>query len=92
MKFIWLNKGGKYSSFDQHRQFLPIDHPFQHDIKNFRKGVIVTDPQPQMFTGAEVYDQIEALVPEERVDRFEGLIIAIMSCLYAAPLQTRGWN
>ena len=72
MKFIWLKKGGKYSSFDQHRQFLPIDHPFRHDIKNFRKGVVVTDPQPQMFTGAEVYDQIEALMLEEGVDRFEG--------------------
>ena len=28
MRFIWLAKGGKYSSFDKHRQFLPIDHPF----------------------------------------------------------------
>jgi hypothetical protein len=28
-RFIWLKKGGKYSSFDKHRQFLPPDHPFR---------------------------------------------------------------
>ena len=46
LRFIWLQKGGKYSSFDKHRQFLPIDHPFRQDIKNFIKGVVVTDPTP----------------------------------------------
>ena len=29
LMFIWLRKGGKYSSFDKHRQFLPLDHPFR---------------------------------------------------------------
>jgi hypothetical protein len=29
MRFIWLKKGGKYSVFDQHQQFLPLDHPFR---------------------------------------------------------------
>jgi hypothetical protein len=24
--FTWLAKGGKYSSFDKHHQFLPEDH------------------------------------------------------------------
>ena len=38
--FIWLQKGGKYSSFDRHRQFLPLDHPFKQDIKNFTKGIV----------------------------------------------------
>ena len=28
LRFIWLKKGGKYSSFDKHRQFLPPDHAF----------------------------------------------------------------
>ena len=37
MRFIWLTKGRKFSSFDKHRQFLPIDHPFRRDIKNFTK-------------------------------------------------------
>jgi ATP/ADP translocase len=45
MRFIWLKKGGKYSSFDQHRHFLPLDHEFREDIKSFMKGVIVTDPK-----------------------------------------------
>jgi hypothetical protein len=40
-----LKKGGKYSSFDKHRQFLPLDHPFRQDIKSFTKGVKVTDPR-----------------------------------------------
>ena len=43
--------GGKYSSFDKHRQFLPADHPFRRDIKNFTKSVIVTEPASQMLTG-----------------------------------------
>ena len=65
VRFIWLQKGGKYSSFDRHRQFLPLDHPFRQDIKNFTKGVVVTDPAPRMMTGAEVHAQIDALVPNE---------------------------
>ena len=55
LRFIWLRKGGKYSSFDAHQQFLPSEHPFRQDIKNFTKGVIVTDPPPWMMTGAEVH-------------------------------------
>ena len=61
LQFNWLQKGGKYSVFDKHRQFLPAEHPFRRDIKNFTKGVMVTDPAPQMMTGAEVHDQIDAL-------------------------------
>jgi hypothetical protein len=65
MRFIWLKKGGKYSSFDRHRQFLPSNHPFRQDIKNFTKGVAVIDPKPRMKSGAEVHAQIDALVPNE---------------------------
>jgi hypothetical protein len=54
LKFIWLRKGDKYSSFDKHRQFLPLDHAFRQDIKNFMKDVVVTDPAPQMMIGAAV--------------------------------------
>jgi hypothetical protein len=28
VRFIWLKKGGKYSSFDQHCQFLDSNHLF----------------------------------------------------------------
>jgi hypothetical protein len=53
--------------FDKHRQFLPRDHAFQLDIKNFMKGVIVTDRPPAMMTGVEVRQQIDSLVvnPED---------------------------
>jgi hypothetical protein len=63
LRFIWLKKGGKYSSFDLHRQFLPPGHTFRDDIKNFTKGAVVTEPAPRMLTGAEVRAQIEGLVP-----------------------------
>ena len=62
LRFIWLKKGGKYSSFDKHRQFLPPDHPFRLDIKNFTKGVVVTDRPPATMTGAEIRQQIDGLV------------------------------
>jgi hypothetical protein len=65
MRFTWLKKGGKYSSFDKHRQFLPLDHPFKEDIKSFTKGVKVMDPRPCLRTGAEIGAQIDALVPNE---------------------------
>jgi hypothetical protein len=62
LRFIWLKKGGKYSSFDKHRQFLPPDHPFRLDIKNFTKGVVVSDRPPATMTGAEIRQQIDVLV------------------------------
>jgi hypothetical protein len=52
----------KYLSFDKHQQFLPPDHPFHLDIKNFTKGVVVTDHPPAMITGAEIRQQIDGLV------------------------------
>jgi hypothetical protein len=52
LEFIWLKKGGKFSSFDKHRQFLPLNHAFRQDTKNFTKGVKVTDPEPQKMIGA----------------------------------------
>jgi hypothetical protein len=72
LKFIWLQKGGKYSSFDKHRQFLPLDHAFRRDIKNFTKGVVVTDPAPQMMTGAVVHAQIDALEVNQEEGGFVG--------------------
>jgi hypothetical protein len=60
--FILLKKGGKYSAFDKHRQFLPPDHAFRLDIKNFTKGVVVIDCPPAMMTCAEVRQQIDGLV------------------------------
>jgi hypothetical protein len=72
MRFNWLKKGGKFSLFDQHHRFLPSNHPFRRDIKNFTKGVRVTDPAPQMMTGAEVRAQIEALKIDDNKGGFIG--------------------
>jgi hypothetical protein len=68
LEFIWLKKGGKFSSFDKHRQFLPLDHAFREDTKNFTKGVTVTDPEPQKMTSAQVHAQIDALVVNRKKD------------------------
>jgi hypothetical protein len=62
LRFIWLKKGGKYSSLDKHRQFLPPDHAFRLYIKNFTKDVVLTNRQPAMMTGAEVRQQINSPV------------------------------
>jgi hypothetical protein len=62
LEFMWLKKGGKFSSFDKHRQFLPLDHAFRGDTKNFTKGITMTGPVTQKMTTAQVHAQIEALV------------------------------
>ena len=72
MRFTWLKRGGKFPSFDQHCQFLPLDHSFRRDVKNFKKGVQVTDPAPQMMTGAEVRAEIEALKDDKEKGGFIG--------------------
>jgi hypothetical protein len=70
--FIWLKRGGKYSSFGKHRQFLPDDHPFRLDTKNFTKGVVVRDPPPHMMTGVKIQAEVDSLVLKEGQCRFEG--------------------
>jgi hypothetical protein len=62
-----LKKGGKYLLFDKHRQFLPPDHPFRLDIKNFMKGVVVTDRPPATMTGVVIRQQIDGLVANHKV-------------------------
>ncbi|XP_010233350.1 uncharacterized protein LOC104583235 [Brachypodium distachyon] len=54
LEFYRLAHGRKYCCFDLHRRFLPPNHPFREDKKNFRKGVdaLVPDPtQPHKFLG-----------------------------------------
>jgi hypothetical protein len=62
LRFIWLQKGGKYSAFDKYLQFLPRDHAFRRDQKNFTNCVVVTDLAPPMKTSAAVRQQIDGLV------------------------------
>ena len=69
---VHLVEGGKFSSFDKHRQFLPLNHAFRQDTKNFTKGAKVTDPEPQKMTGAQVHAQIDALVLPMQKDNPKG--------------------
>jgi hypothetical protein len=62
LRFIWLQKGGKYVAFDKHRLFLPLDHPFRRDIKNFTKGVAVIGLAPPIKTSAAIRQEIDGLV------------------------------
>jgi hypothetical protein len=52
--------------------FLDPDHPFRQDIKNFIKGVVVTDPKPALMTGAEVRAQLDSLEWNEDTNKFMG--------------------
>jgi hypothetical protein len=70
--FTWLKKGGKYSSFNKHRQFLPEDHELRLDEKHFTKGVQVHDPIPREKSPADVLAQIEALQVDEDKGGFRG--------------------
>jgi len=72
VKFIWLMKGGKYSAFDKHRQFLPPDHPFRRDIKSFTKGVAVIDPAPHIKHGLEILAELDALKFDDKKNAFVG--------------------
>ena len=72
LQFIRLKSGGKFSSFDKHRQFLSLDHPFRQDIKNFMKDIVVEGPTPQMMIGAAVRAQLDALKVNDQGDRFLG--------------------
>ncbi|XP_066396736.1 uncharacterized protein [Miscanthus floridulus] len=72
VEFFRLEKGGKFSSFDKHRQFLPLDHPFRRDKKNFRKGVTVENSAPEMMTGAQVLEMLDGLVVDNEKGGFVG--------------------
>jgi hypothetical protein len=61
-------------SFDKHRQFLPFDHLFRQDIKNFMKDVVVKDPPPQIMTSVEVHAQIYALVANQEGGVLWGMV------------------
>jgi hypothetical protein len=62
LKFMWLKKGGKYSAFDKHRQFLEAGHRFREDKKNFTKDTVVTQVKKvPTFDGAAVVAELRAL-------------------------------
>ena len=56
-----LQNGRKETWFDNHRKFLPLDHPFRRNKYSFRKNRTVTDPPPKIRSGVELLREIDAL-------------------------------
>ena len=56
-----LQNGRKQTWFDNHRNFLPLDHPFRRNKYAFRKNRTVTDPPPKIRSGVELLREIDAL-------------------------------
>ncbi|KAK1612558.1 hypothetical protein QYE76_036231 [Lolium multiflorum] len=70
--FFWLNKGGKYSCFDEARQFLERRHEYRSDVKSFKKGRVVRGPKPIPKTGTEIKAELDALQPSPDGNGFLG--------------------
>ncbi|KAK1603287.1 hypothetical protein QYE76_017897, partial [Lolium multiflorum] len=70
--FFWLNKGGKYSCFDEARQFLERRHAYRSDVKSFKKGRVIRGPKPIPKTGTEIKAELDALQPSPDGNGFLG--------------------
>jgi hypothetical protein len=49
-----LGVGGKICYFDCHKRFLPLDHHFRRQRKEFTKGNIVTKGPPKGWSKIEI--------------------------------------
>ncbi|KAJ8749973.1 hypothetical protein K2173_013888 [Erythroxylum novogranatense] len=58
---FYLPNGGKICWFDNHRKFLPADHPFRRNKYKFRKNRTVHTHPPPIVSGEEVLQEIEEL-------------------------------
>nr|XP_017219141.1 PREDICTED: uncharacterized protein LOC108196387 isoform X2 [Daucus carota subsp. sativus] len=56
-----LKHGGKPTWFDNHRKFLPANHPFRKNKNWFTKGKVVSEFPPPIRTGEDVLQEIESL-------------------------------
>jgi len=57
-KALRLRNGGKFSWFDCHRCFLPMNHAFKRNRRAFRKGRIVIGGPPCRISGEELYAEV----------------------------------
>jgi hypothetical protein len=67
-----LSAGGKICYFDCNRCFLPFNHPFRRQRKEFRKGTIVTKGSPKRHSGIEIIEEHRKLVLDESGKRYQG--------------------
>ena len=56
-----LQNGRKQTWSDNHRKFLPLDHPFRRNKNAFRKNRTVTYPPPKILSGVKLLREIDAL-------------------------------
>ena len=56
-----LQNGRKQTWFDNHRKFLPLDHPFRRNKYAFRNNRTVTYLPPKIRSGIELLREIDAL-------------------------------
>ena len=56
-----LKNGRKTSWFDCHRCFLPLDHSYRRNKKNFIRGRDVTDCPPRLLSGEELWQSVNGL-------------------------------
>ena len=79
-----LSHGGKTTWFDNHRKFLPANHPFRKNKNWFTKGKIVTESAPPVRTGEDVFQEIESLglmkVTELESEEHNARVIKAYNC------------
>ncbi|XP_057809998.1 uncharacterized protein LOC131024507 [Salvia miltiorrhiza] len=54
-----LTQSCKFSWFDNHRKFLPYDHPFRKNKKAFRKNTVISAEPLEMISGEKILNQID---------------------------------
>ncbi|KAL9390464.1 hypothetical protein Peur_019069 [Populus x canadensis] len=57
-KAFTLTNGGKASFFDCHRRFLPHNHRYRKNIKDFFVGRVENDVAPPRLAGEELFDVV----------------------------------
>ncbi|XP_047949382.1 uncharacterized protein LOC125195248 [Salvia hispanica] len=68
-----LERSGKQSWFDNHRKFLPTNHPFRKNKKAFRKNTMILDGPPEPKSGEEILNEIDTLGLVRVMDDFNDM-------------------
>jgi hypothetical protein len=67
-----LSVGGKICYFECRRCFIPLNHPFRRQRKEFRKGTIITKGPPKRCSGIKITEEHRKLVLDESGKRYQG--------------------
>jgi hypothetical protein len=67
-----LSASGKICYFDCHKCFLPLNHPFKRQRKEFRKGTIVMKGPHKQCSGIEITEDYRKFVLDEIGKRYQG--------------------